>query len=113
MNTSAYVRDDLRGRGIGRRLYAALFKLLELQGYRRAYAGITLPNEASITLHRCTGFTDVGIYRKVGWKLGRWHDLSYLQKSLSDDDGPPVQPLLLNELGGEAIGRALAAALEQ
>lgn len=56
-------------RGSGRALYEALFERLEARGYRMAVAGMTLPNEASVGLHRAMGFEPVGVYRRIGWKL--------------------------------------------
>ena len=52
-------------------------------------AGIALPNEASVGLHRALGFVEVGTYRRVGWKLGRWHDVAWFQRSLAAGNGPP------------------------
>jgi len=48
VDVSAYVREDARGRGLARSLYEALFRVLAAQGYHRAFAGIGLPNDASI-----------------------------------------------------------------
>jgi phosphinothricin acetyltransferase len=78
--------------GGGRALYEALFERLAARGHRTALAGIALPNDASEGLHRALGFELAGTYRRVGWKLGRWHDVAWYQRPLGDDDGPP-QPL--------------------
>jgi L-amino acid N-acyltransferase YncA len=70
VETTAYVREDCRGSGIGKRLYMALLpRLLEL-GYYPVFAGIALPNPASVAVHEAVGFKPVGIYRNVGFKLG-------------------------------------------
>jgi phosphinothricin acetyltransferase len=69
-------------RGFGRALYEALFPMLVRQGYVNAYAGITLPNEKSVGLHEAIGFTPVGVYRNVGFKMGRWLDVGWWQRSL-------------------------------
>ena len=63
-----------------------------VQGYRNAVAGITLPNDASVALHRTLGFEPVGTYRQVGWKHGRWHDVAWVQRLLTTGDEPPVSP---------------------
>jgi phosphinothricin acetyltransferase len=93
-NVSIFVGPDHRRRGSGRRLYLALFELLRAQGLRIAVAGITLPNEASVALHRSVGFEPVGTYRRIGWKAGAWRDVSWWQLRLGpdDDDGPPAAP---------------------
>jgi phosphinothricin acetyltransferase len=66
VDTSVYVGEAYRRRGVGRGLYDSLFAILAGQGYFNAYAGITLPNPASVALHEGLGFESVGVYRGVG-----------------------------------------------
>src|SRR5688572_19253366 len=73
VDAAVYVDAAHHRRGIGRGLYASLFAILARQGFVNAYAGITLPNAASVGLHEAAGFEAVGIYRQVGYKLGAWH----------------------------------------
>ena len=75
-------RSGASRQGIGRALYAALLPLLADKGFHAAFAGIALPNEASVGLHEAMGFTPVGIYREVGWKLGGWRDVGWWQRLL-------------------------------
>ncbi|MEP7027927.1 MAG: arsinothricin resistance N-acetyltransferase ArsN1 family B [Candidatus Eisenbacteria bacterium] len=90
VDVSAYVRDGVHRAGIGRGLYTALLAILTLQGYRRAHAGVTLPNEASVGLHEAMGFRPVGVYESVGYKFGRWHDVAWFARSLAPlGDAPP------------------------
>jgi L-amino acid N-acyltransferase YncA len=100
VTVSAYVRDGLHRRGIGRRLYTVLFELLRRQGAFNAYAGITLPNEASVGLHRAMGFEPIGTYPRVGFKFGRWHDVVWLGKELQPalDGAEPAAPRPLPDL---------------
>lgn len=86
---SVYLEPGLRRRGSGRALYEALFARLAARGFRMAMAGVALPNEASVGLHRALGFEPVGVYRRVGWKFGAWHDVAWFQRPLIHDDGPP------------------------
>ncbi|TFV67026.1 UNVERIFIED_ORG: N-acetyltransferase family protein [Bacillus sp. AZ43] len=86
---SVYLAGDRRGSGGGRALYTALFDRLAARGIRTVMAGVALPNPASEGLHRSLGFTPVGTYRRVGWKLGRWHDVAWYQKDLVTDWSPP------------------------
>ena len=90
--TSVYVAPDTRGNGVGRALYRALLPLLGERGDRRAFARITLPNPARIAFHERSGFTRSGVLHRVGWKLGAWHDVAYLQRDLEGPapDAPPV-----------------------
>ena len=91
VNTSAYVRADVRGQGVGGRLYEALFDELVRLGYYRAFAGIALPNPASVALHQRVGFRPLGVYERVGFKHGAWRDVGWWQRTLQegDPDGPP------------------------
>lgn len=87
---SVYLTAGRRRTGGGRALYETLFDRLAARGHRTALAGVALPNDASVGLHRALGFELVGTYRRVGWKLGRWHDVAWYQRGLGEDDGPPV-----------------------
>lgn len=84
VETSAYVKDSCQRRGIGKALYAELLEQLKNKGFCNAFAGIALPNEASIALHRSVGFEPVGVFRKVGRKFGAWHDVAWFQRELRD-----------------------------
>jgi len=97
-NVSVYVAEGHRGRGIGRRLYRELFAILARQGFVNVYAGITLPNDASVALHRSMGMEPVGIYRRVGFKLGAWHDVAWYGRRLTDPSESPAPPIPLPDL---------------
>lgn len=81
-DVAVYVDPDHARRGIGRLLYEALLPRLREKGLHAAFAGIALPNPASVGLHEAMGFTPVGIYREVGWKLGAWRDVGWWQRLL-------------------------------
>jgi phosphinothricin acetyltransferase len=82
VEVSVYLLPDQAGRGIGSALYEALFAAIAGEDVHRAYAGITLPNDASIALHERFGFTTVGVYREVGRKFGQWHDVLRMQRAI-------------------------------
>jgi phosphinothricin acetyltransferase len=82
VEVSVYCAPDAGGRGIGTLLYKALFEALEGEDLHRAYAGMTLPNDASARLHTRFGFTYVGTYREVGRKFGRYWDVAWYEKPL-------------------------------
>ena len=98
VDVSAYVRPDRQRSGIGRALYSSLFAVLTLQGFRNAYAGIALPNEASVNFHEANGFTRVGVYHRVGYKLGAWHDVMWLERALAPHATKPNEPVALARL---------------
>ena len=89
---SVYLESGREGRGGGRALYEALLARLAERGFRVALAGMTLPNEASVGLHRALGFEPVGTYRRIGWKHGAWHDVAWAQRWLGADVEPPPPP---------------------
>ena len=110
VDAGVYV-DGVRHRaGIGRALYTALFVLLRRQGFHAVHAGVTLPNAASVGLHEAMGFQPVGVYRKVGWKMGAWRDVGWWQLELRERGGPPAEPLSMAELRTTPeLGEALRA----
>jgi len=109
VDVSAYVHAGLHRRGIGRALYTALLNLLPLQGFYNAYAGITLPNPASVGLHEALGFTPVGVYPEVGYKLGRWYDVGWWQRPLGEHPADPREPLALRQVVGSPEWQAALA----
>ncbi|WP_077035561.1 arsinothricin resistance N-acetyltransferase ArsN1 family B [Pelomonas sp. KK5] len=92
VDTTAYVREDARGQGIGKSLYIELKSVLARLGYFQAFAGIALPNAASIALHESVGFTSIGVYRSVGFKLGQWRDVGWWQCGLRQMSLPQTLP---------------------
>jgi L-amino acid N-acyltransferase YncA len=92
VETGIYVGVGRYRAGGGSKLYTALLRRLAERGYRRAFAGITQPNEASNGFHRYFGFRDAGLYHRVEWKHGRWHDVAWMQVDLlgaAEEGGPP------------------------
>jgi L-amino acid N-acyltransferase YncA len=89
---SVYLELGRRRTGGGRALYEALFARLAERGFRTAVAGMTLPNEASVALHRAMGFEAVGTYRRIGFKHGAWHDVAWTQRPLGAGADPPPEP---------------------
>jgi|SRR5215510_3996776 len=100
VDTSVYVDLRHQRRGIGRGLYTSLFRILAAQGFFNAFAGIALPNPASVALHESVGFEPIGIYQRVGYKLGTWHDVGWWQLCLKAREAAPTEPLDLATLRG-------------
>ncbi len=82
VDTTVYIHADARRRGLGGRLYLALFEELAALGYCQAYAGVTLPNEPSVALHRSLGFEPVGVFHRAGRKFGQWRDVAWFERPL-------------------------------
>ena len=100
---TVYMHNDFKGKGIGKELYQLLFKILKLQGYRNVYAGITLPNEASIILHEKCGFKHFATYENTGYKFGKWHSVGWWKLQINDYDLQPPPPLKISELNSEML----------
>jgi len=82
VETSAYVHDGYQRQGIARALYTQLLTELRERGFGNAYAGITLPNEASVGFHQSLGFEPIGVFPKVGQKFGCWYDVAWLYRPI-------------------------------
>jgi len=80
--TTVYVRDDARRRGVARALYVDLFARLRAEGIMTALAAIALPNPASVALHESLGFRPIGVFHRVGFKFDRWHDTGWWERPL-------------------------------
>lgn len=98
VESSVYIRDQFQGEGIASKLYNALFELLRLQGFINVYAGITLPNDRSISFHEKLGFTNFAYYKNVGHKLGEWRTVGWWQKQINNYEKQPLAPVDFREM---------------
>ena len=89
IEVSVYLHSEAGGRGLGSLLYRELFAALAGEDIHRAYAGITLPNAASVAIHRRFGFEACGLMREVGRKFDRWWDVQWMEKRWGDGSAPP------------------------
>ncbi len=103
VETSVYVREDMRRRGIGRTLYQALEAALSAQGILNMNACIAYLEEedeyltrTSTRFHKSLGFRLVGVFRACGYKFDRWYDIAWMEKHLGDHRcaQPPARPFL-------------------
>jgi phosphinothricin acetyltransferase len=107
---TVYIREGRRRGGLGRALYTSLFAILRLQGYYNLYAGVTLPNPASVGLHEAMGFRTVGVYFGCGYKCDAWHDVGFWQMELQPRAAKPAPPRpLLQVIGTSRWDAALSA----
>ncbi|HOX32734.1 MAG TPA: N-acetyltransferase family protein [Spirochaetales bacterium] len=75
VESTIYLDPAFQGRGLGKLLYGELVDRARSQGRHAMIGIVALPNEASAALHRKLGFARAGLYREVGFKLGRWVDI--------------------------------------
>jgi L-amino acid N-acyltransferase YncA len=87
-----YLAMETRGRGIGRGLYTALLEALTGAGYVAAMGVMTEPNAPSTLLHERLGFRNVGTQPGIGYKHGRWYDVTFWQRDLAPRPDEPAEP---------------------
>jgi phosphinothricin acetyltransferase len=109
VDVAVYVAPGAQRRGLGRLLYRALLELLTAQNFTMAFAGIALPNAASVALHEAVGFRPVGVYQRAGYKLGAWRDVGWWQRPLAAPTVPPQPPTALPELLAQSPERVRVA----
>lgn len=97
VDVTVYIAPSVHRQGVGRALYNKLLPILEKQGFHAAYAGIALPNPASIGLHEAFGFTHIGTYPEVGFKNDQWHSVGYWRKALNPAT-PPAEIIPFGDL---------------
>ena len=95
---SCYLAHEAQHRGIGRQLYARVEELLRRQGCRKVFAIVTSANELSLAFHRAIGYRDAACFRQVGYKFGRWYDVTWLEKSLCPLGEPSEFPISWKEV---------------
>lgn len=93
---SIYLCQDAWGKGIGRKLYAALEALLQKQGYKKVYAIITTANDASVAFHRAVGYRHTATFPDIGYKFGKWYGTVWMEKELNPWDTPPREPISIH-----------------
>ena len=94
---SIYLCKDACGKGIGKKLYAHLERLLQAQGYRKVYAIITTANEASVAFHQAAGYRHTATMPDCGYKFGKWHGTVWMEKELNTWDTPPAAPISIHQ----------------
>ena len=92
VDATVYVRRGSREQGIGRRLLEELLRQVGELGYCQVFSRVTLPNEPAIRLHQALGFEPQGVFGKVGFKNGAWHDVSWWRRQLHELPAQPREP---------------------
>jgi phosphinothricin acetyltransferase len=98
VEVSIFIADGYRRTGLGRKLYLELFNILRRQGYFNAFAGISLPNTASVVFHESLGFKSVGVYPRTGYKFNRWYDVGWWSLRLREESGVVTNPVPFSRL---------------
>jgi len=77
---SVYVKEEYRGKGIGKRLIKAILREGRDAGLHTVIARVSEGNDASIHMFETFGFSHIGIMKEVGRKFGKLRDISLMQK---------------------------------
>jgi len=98
---SIYLCPQTKGKGVGKKLYAALEALLRKQGYRKVFAIITEANQDSVAFHRAAGYRYVATLPDCGFKFGKWYGTVWMDKDLNIWDTPPHAPIPIQQLAAQ------------
>ena len=108
VETAIYIREDCKGLGIGRALYAELEDILMRQGIRTLTAAVASVahedpylTDASIRFHLKMGFSPVGTFHNAGCKFGRWYDLTWLEKAIGSYEENPLHPVAIGQVADQ------------
>ena len=107
---SVYIAEEFNGHGVANALYTALFAILKLQGYVNAYAVITLPNDRSVAFHKKFGFEFFTTFNKIGYKLGKWHDVGWMIYEINLHKADPPDPIKFADIDRSLIDHILKEA---
>ena len=107
---SIFIDPNYQGRGIATALYTALFQILKLQGYCNLYAVITIPNDASVALHKHFGFSELVVMEKSAFKLDTWHDILWMEMKIPGCHDPAEKgsPYAMKSLNNNDLDTILA-----
>ena len=101
VETSVYLSEKARGKGIGTDLYEKILDILKKQNFCVCYVLINDDNEASIKLHEKFGFVKNGFRENCGFKHGKWHSIVIMEKQLNEFSVPPKPVIPIGELDYE------------
>jgi L-amino acid N-acyltransferase YncA len=99
VETACYVSGELENQGLRRNLYQALLATLTQQNFTQAVSSLTMPNDKAIQLHEAIGFRRAGVYREITFKNGQWIDVGLWQRSLTEPNTPPDEPVPFSSVG--------------
>ena len=103
VDVSIYFLPEYHGTGKAYSLYDCLFNILNKLEYRNAYAAVTEPNIKSKKFHQKFDFKLIGTHHKTGYKFGKWHDVTWLEKTINEHTENPKKILSINEISQNYI----------
>lgn len=106
---SVYLDPSSTSKGLGKKLYSILIRILKLQGIRTVYGGVTVPNKKSEALHRTMGFSAVGTYHHAGFKNGTWHDVTWFEKAIAPYDSFPEPIVSIDKIPVQELRKIISS----
>lgn len=107
VETTIYIRRNCRQCGVGRKLYEKLETILRVQNMLNLNACIAYPHPESIAFHEKMGYETVAHFHKCGYKLGKWLDIVWMEKMLSEHPDVPKPVIPFSELDEETVRKCL------
>lgn len=107
-NLSVYLDEAQTAKGVGKRLYTGLIRLLQLQNVQNVYGLIVDSNKRSLAFHEHMGFKRIGMYNSIGYKMGEWQDVSIYELHIGEHPNPPLPLLTLHDLDKLAVADILS-----
>jgi phosphinothricin acetyltransferase len=104
---SVYIKEDFHGSGVASRLYDRIIAFLYEQGIYKLYALIDAPNEKSERFHLKRGFKEIGSILNTAYKLGKWCNLKYYEKTLRECKEEPAPLRSIYDIEKTTIGRIM------
>lgn len=104
---AVYIEAAYQGQGIARKFYRCIEALLILQGYKNIYAAVTGQNDRSMRFHEAAGYHAFANYHNSGYKMGKWLDVIWFEKKLSDYCDNPKSPISFPSMKQEQAAHIL------
>ncbi len=95
---SIYIKENFTGYGLGKRMYKIIMDILKLQNIKNAYSRVAASNIESEKLHENFGFNKISVFKNTGYKLGKWIDLIWYVKDISEGETAPNPPIIIHEI---------------
>ncbi len=111
-DATVYVSSNYHRNKIGTALYNCMLELNKLQGFYNIYAVVTTANEGSIKFHEAFGFVPMGTYTNTAFKLGKWHNITVMEKKLKEYDLEPKETLSIKDIDSKIIEKLFTEAEE-
>jgi Sortase and related acyltransferases len=105
VETTVYLKQDCRGKGLGKKLYLTLEDILKHQNIINLNACIAYTSvddahldNTSVAFHEHLGYSKVAHFTKCGYKFGTWYDMIWMEKMLGEHPDAPDPVISITEI---------------